>query len=69
MSKDNITFEQALIELEKISDRLESQDVTLDEAIELFEKGTRLSNQCAEKLETAKQKIEILTEGGKISHD
>lgn len=69
MSKDNISFEQALIELEKISDKLESQDVTLDEAIELFEKGTRLSDQCAKKLETAKQKIEILTEGGKISND
>ena len=69
MSKDNITFEEALKELEAISAKLESQDIPLDEAIELFEKGIKLSKECAVKLENAKQRIELLTADGSKSDD
>ncbi|MBR5923219.1 MAG: exodeoxyribonuclease VII small subunit [Clostridia bacterium] len=69
MSKENKTFEETLGELEKISSKLESQDIPLDEAIELFEKGIKLSKECSDKLENAKQKIEILTSDGGGSDD
>lgn len=69
MSTDNKTFEESLKELESISAKLESQDLPLDEAIELFERGIKLSKECALKLESAKQKIELITSDGSSVHD
>ncbi len=59
---NNDNFEQLLKELEQTVDQLEKGDVSLDQAILLFEKGIELSNKCSEKLELAKQKITKLTE-------
>lgn len=69
MSKDNVSFEKALGELEKISEQLQSEDVSLDDAIALFEEGIKLSKECSDKLETAKQKIEKLTADGSDNDD
>ncbi len=69
MSTDNKTFEESLKELESISAKLESQDLPLDEAIDLFERGIKLSKECALKLESAKQKIELITSDGSSVHD
>ena len=56
MSKD-ITYEQAVKRLEEIVSALEKNDVALDEALALFEEGTKLSRLCTEMLQNAKQKI------------
>ena len=55
-------FEKNLIELENIIKRLESEEVSLDESIELFEKGVILSKECKKTLETAENKIITLTD-------
>ena len=60
MSEQNQTFEVSLEELEKIVRRLEDGDLPLDESLELFEKGVRLSRECRERLNQAERKIEIL---------
>ena len=61
MSK-NTDFEKSLNELEKIVEELQNGDISLDESIKLFEKGTELTNDCRKTLETARQKITSLTE-------
>ena len=61
MSRSN-DFEKSISELEKIVSLLESGDITLDESIKLFERGTKLAGECRKTLETAKQKIITLTE-------
>jgi len=53
-------FEDALKKLEKIVDDLEAGDLSLDEALEKYEEGIKLSKLCAKKLELAKKKVEIL---------
>ena len=53
-------FEEALKKLEKIVDELEDGNIPLDEALEKYEEGIRLSKMCAKKLEVAKKKVEIL---------
>ena len=53
-------FEEALKRLEKIVDDLEDGNISLDEALEKYEEGIRLSKMCAKKLEVAKKKVEIL---------
>jgi exodeoxyribonuclease VII small subunit len=64
-ANDQPTFEQALSRLEEIVDSLETGDATLDEAMALFEEGTRLRRTCAERLEAATEKIRVLTEDTK----
>lgn len=53
-------FEEALKKLEKIVESLEDGNLPLDESIEKYEEGIRLSKMCAKKLEVAKKKVEIL---------
>lgn len=59
----NVTFEQAMESLETIVARLESGDVPLETAIELFQEGMTLSKLCGQKLEQVERRIEMLVEG------
>lgn len=53
-------FEKNLKELEGVVKELEGGDVTLDQMLELFEKGVKLTKQCTSALDAAEQKINIL---------
>jgi exodeoxyribonuclease VII small subunit len=53
-------FEAALKRLEDIVRKLESGDLPLDSALELFEEGIKLSRYCHSKLEQAERRVEIL---------
>jgi len=55
------TFESGLEELETIVEQLESTELSLDESIKLFKKGTELAEFCAGKLKDAEQSIKQLT--------
>jgi exodeoxyribonuclease VII small subunit len=60
-------FEKALAELEETVARLESGELSLDESLELFEKGVRLAKFLRGELDKAEKKIEVLLkdeEGG-----
>ena len=61
MSENSFDFEKSLNELEKIVSSLEDNEISLDEAIKLFEKGIELSNKCRQTLEKAEIKITALT--------
>ncbi len=53
-------FESALKSLEDIVVQLETGDLALDRALELFEEGIKISRFCNSKLEEAERKVEIL---------
>jgi exodeoxyribonuclease VII small subunit len=53
-------FEKAFQDLEKIVQRLESEELPLDESLRLFEEGIRLSRFCNQKLEEVEKKIELI---------
>ena len=53
-------FESALKSLEDIVAQLETGDLTLDRALELFEEGIKISRFCNSKLDEAERKVEIL---------
>jgi exodeoxyribonuclease VII small subunit len=53
-------FEKALDRLEKIVGKLETGDLTLEEALKLFEEGTQITRFCSTKLDEAERKVEIL---------
>ena len=52
-----MTFEQAMSELEKIVTELERGDVPLEDSISLYEKGAELKKRCETKLKEAEQKV------------
>ena len=54
------SFEKSLGELEKIVGKLEEGDLALEESLELFEKGIKLSRECRERLTNAERRIEVL---------
>jgi|SRR5687767_8674883 len=60
MKEKKKSFEASLQELEKIVRRLEDGDLPLEESLELFEDGVRLSRECQERLNQAERRIEIL---------
>lgn len=66
---DKLSFEEAVSELEKIARDLEDGNLDLDNSIASFERGVQLKKFCADKLEEAERKIEILqkAENGKDS--
>lgn len=61
-SLENITYEQALAELEQIVAALESSERPLEEALALFERGQVLARHCSELLDQAELRIEQISE-------
>ena len=61
-------FEQSLTRLEEIVRKLESANLSLDDAMKLFEEGVQLSRDCQKQLEQAEGKVEILMKkaGGEL---
>ena len=53
-------FEDGLKRLEKIVEELESGNISLDDSLEKYEEGIKLSKACSRKLEIARKKVEIL---------
>lgn len=60
----NLSFEEALQELENVVRQLETGKVKLDDAVKAYEKGVMLKNLCEEKLKNAKSKIDLLVVDG-----
>lgn len=53
-------FERCLGRLEEVVRRLENANLSLDEAMKLFEEGVQLSRECQKQLEDAEGRVEIL---------
>lgn len=59
----DLSFEQAMAELEKIVEELESGRVELDRSISLYERGEALKKHCEEKLSAAELRVRQITPG------
>jgi exodeoxyribonuclease VII small subunit len=63
MSEGNPTFEGALVELEAIADSLEADDLDLEQALALFERGIDRLRVAGRLLDAAHGRVEELIEG------
>ncbi|MBQ5329400.1 MAG: exodeoxyribonuclease VII small subunit [Oscillospiraceae bacterium] len=61
--KKEIKFEEALEKLAEINEKLESEEISLDDSIKLFKEGIELSKLCQKKLDEAKLEIEKIEIG------
>ena len=60
IKKNDISFEEALKDLEKIVEDLNNGDMELEKAISAYEKGIQLKNICEERLKNAQERIELI---------
>ena len=60
---EKVSFEKSLERIEEIVKNLERGDVPLDEALSLFEEGTKLIKSCGKLLDDAEQKVVALQKG------
>jgi exodeoxyribonuclease VII small subunit len=56
------SFEESLTELEGLVDKLEKDELTLEESLALFARGVTLTRTCQQALSAAEQRVRILTE-------
>ena len=61
-NNDDTRFEDGLHELEEIVRTIESGEHSLEENLELFERGIALTRQCSSKLDAATQRIKKLVD-------
>lgn len=57
-----IDFEKSLAELETVVEQLETGDQSLEDALQLFEQGIKLTRSCQQALQNAEEKVTILTQ-------
>ena len=60
IKNNDISFEDALKDLEKIVEELNNGDMELEKAISAYEKGIKLKNICEERLKNAQERIELI---------
>lgn len=58
-------FEESIKELEKVVEKLEKGEIGLEESLELFERGIKLSKECNEMLDKAEKRVSVLMNGEK----
>ena len=60
--KQGVDFEASLEELEGLVERMEEGELSLEESLKTYERGIELSRACQKSLDTAEQRIQILSE-------
>lgn len=60
MDEKEMNFEELMKKLEEITNKLEKESLSLDDSVELFEQGMKISKECNSKLENAEKRITIL---------
>ncbi len=61
----DVKFEESMENLKTVVSKLEKDDISLDEAIELYKQGVELSKKCKDKLESAEKVIKtVIDENG-----
>lgn len=62
---DKLTFQDNLDHLEKIVEKLESGETTLEESLELYKKGIIALDRCKEKIDMVEKEIEVIHSEGR----
>ncbi|MCY4439290.1 MAG: exodeoxyribonuclease VII small subunit [Deltaproteobacteria bacterium] len=60
-TQDDRSFEECLQSLEKVVERIESGELSLEDSLATFEEGVRLVQSCNRKLSDVERRIEVLT--------
>lgn len=59
-NEEHLSFEAGFHRLEEILEKMNSNTISLDESLKLFEEADKLINSCSKRLNEAEKKVEIL---------
>jgi exodeoxyribonuclease VII small subunit len=65
---EDINFEAAMVELEKLVAQMEDGDLTLDDSLKAFERGVVLTRQCQQALSRAELRVQTLTDANTLEN-
>jgi exodeoxyribonuclease VII small subunit len=68
MTTENINLEKLIAELESIVNKMESDDLNVEDSLESYEKGISLIKNAQKKLKKIEQKVEILSKEGNLEN-
>lgn len=60
--KSELDFEQSLKALETLVQQMEQGELSLQQSLEAFEEGVKLTRACQQQLESAEQRVQMLVE-------
>lgn len=66
-TSEELTIEGSLKELDKIVERLESREISLEDSFSMYQKGMELLRQCSSKIDTVEKKMLKINENGELS--
>lgn len=66
MVKKNETYENMLEKLKDIVDKLESNELNIDDSMKMYEEGTKLVNKLYKTLDTLEGNIKVISEEGEL---
>lgn len=69
MDEKEMNFEELMKKLEEITNKLEKESLSLDDSVELFEQGMKISKECNSKLENAEKRITILLDTDNLEEE
>ena len=61
-----VSFENALEELESLVEKMETGELSLEDSLAAFERGVKLTRHCQSSLKAAELKVKVLTESGDL---
>ena len=61
-SRNAVDFERSLEELERLVERMEDGELSLEDSLASYERGIRLGRRCQQALDEAEQRIQVLAE-------
>lgn len=64
---DEITIEHGLQELDKIVEKLESRDISLEDSFTMYQKGMEVLKQCSKKIDMVEKKMLQMNKDGDLS--
>ena len=68
MTTENINLEKLIVELESIVNKMESDDLNVEDSLKSYEKGISLIKNAQNKLKKIEQKVEILSKEGTLEN-
>ena len=68
MTTENINLEKLIAELESIVNKMESDDLNVEDSLKSYEKGISLIKNAQNKLKKIEQKVEILSKDGNLEN-
>ena len=66
MEEKELTIEQSFAEIEEILNKLESNEVTLEDSFLLYQSGMQQINHCNDLMNAVEQKVQILNSNGEL---